>query len=1099
MASFQPDKSFQVHTPLGDQVLLVHSFRGREGISEPFEFNLGLAADPATTVDFARLVGQKFIFRAEFFAGKPRFFAGVVRRFASEGQDDSLAYYSADLVPQFWMLTHQVQCRIFQGQSVPDILRAVLVGLDLEFNLKAKYPKHNYCVQYRESDFAFASRLMEEEGIHYYFVHSSDGHKMVLADSSAQNPAIPQESFLNFDPSTGGLRDSTRIRTWRVEQEVAPAKHVLWDHNFQLTGQDLAAESPIQKSVEVGSVEHSLRLSSNSALVHFDYPGGYAQRFDGVGLNGQDQATQLDAVHQDNERTVKIRMGQQAAASLHVDGSSSCPFLTAGNTFRLQRHPNADGYYLVTHVTHRFSLPGYRGGITAEQPYDNAFRCLPTGLPFYPPSGTPAPEISGCQSATVVGPKGEEIHTDKYGRIQVQFNWHGTGSNSCWVRVAQPWAGQQWGGITIPRVGQEVLVAFLEGDPDAPVVIGCVYNSGQMPPFELPGNRTRAAFKTRSTPGGDSTGFSGLAFEDQKGSEHVQLHSEKDMTHQTENNHYINTGNSFYHRTQGVNLRHTGHIPGLTSGSGGGGSGGGGGNGEGGGGESGSGGSSGGESGGSEANYYHGPFDWKSGNVEAEISASLEMILGVEAESVTGFDLQANIGATIEIFVNPLNLLGEVPVIGSLLSNTFGATAAVLSSAYGEIMFGAASELVYGPKIDVHHGGHIDISGWNEETKTPTILAATVVAAAVAASIIEAGCLEGKPNTLASALTLTGMVGGMAAVCLANLEHSNVEATHAAAAAKEAELMTAVSDKADQVATTAITPLLAQATTAAQTATAAASRAASSALAAATSQTAAQREAANAATSAAVQNRVQLVSGNHMLACNGGDVILQSTMGVGPVINGGNIRIFAQGDNPQLMMGRVSIYGTNTMLLTGGAAAIGMNDELPGVGTVSISSGGIQPLSAITLKRGNTGRRITINAEGITVDGMAEEEPGLVVIKTAEGAVNITLNPEEETIALTAPKISLTAETMITLTAPTVEVSAETAFNVTSPAVSVTAEGSIALTSDETVLNLSPAGLSCEGLTMEAEFETSAEASVLALELTVEGEGTITVTIQMTE
>ncbi|MFO0947235.1 MAG: type VI secretion system tip protein TssI/VgrG [Planctomycetota bacterium] len=782
-------------------------------------------------------------------------------------------------------------------------------------------------------------------------------------------------------------------------------------------------------------------------------------------------------VFEDNKRTVKIRMEQAAAASVRIDAGGNCPFLNPGLSFKLERHYIGNGSYVVTGVQHSMSVPGFRGGISEDKPYENSFTCLPIALPYRHPSETPIPTIVGTQTATVVGPKGEEINTDKHGRVQVQFNWHGSESSSCWVRVGQQWAGQGWGAINIPRVGQEVIVTFLEGDPDAPIVVGSVYNSQQTSPFNLPAEKTRMALKSRSTPGGDSTTFSGLAIEDQIGSEHVQLHSEKDMTHQTENNHFVNTGNSFYHRTLNKSLKHTGSMRGFIPG----------------------GGSGGGGDESSSDDYYNGPFNWKNGDASASIGAELEMILGVSAESVTGAEIQANIGATLEVFVNPFSFLGDIPGVGSLLQNAFGATAGILTGAYTEIMFGLAAELVYGPKVDIHHGGHIDISGWNEETMVPTKVAAALVGAAVAASVVEAGTLEDHPEALTDALIATDLVGFIAGIVLVMVENTNVQVTHTQAAAKQADLLLQATNQAAQISRTTAQGIARQAAASATQAAASAQQAAQSALTAATGGSTATAQANRARAAAAVQNRVRLVNGNYVIACTTGSVLISSQISGAEEPVGGDIIMNAVGNAEEMEGGQFAVTATNSAAINAGTAFLDLSNIIPSAGTATISTGSIEPASFITLERGPEGRKITIDGVGITIDGEAEEEPGIVTIKTAEGAISISLNPTDEMVTITAPNIKLTAEETLSMTSPSITITAAETLNMTGATISMESETSTTLICDDTELGLTPAGITADAVTFEGELEASAEISSLTLEMTIEGEGTITVTIQMTE
>ncbi|MEX2118232.1 MAG: type VI secretion system tip protein TssI/VgrG, partial [Pirellulales bacterium] len=338
-----------------------------------------------------------------------------------------------------------------------------------------------------------------------------------------------------------------RVFHWEKVQELRSGKYTLWDHSFELPDQHLEAENTIQDSVSVGQVSHKLKVGGNDQLEIYDYPGEYAQRFDGVDRGGGEQPSEVEKIFEDNARTVGIRMQQEAVPSLVVRGSGACPQFVSGHKFTLERHFNADGEYVLTGVEHSANLSGdYRSGESGTCQYMNSFVCIPAGIPYRPLITTPKPTIHGTQTAVVVGPSGEEIFTDKYGRVKVQFRWDRQGTNdgnsSCWVRVATPWAGKQWGAIHIPRIGQEVVVAFEEGDPDQPIIVGSVYNAEQMPPYSLPDNKTQSGMKSRSSLEGGPDDFNELRFEDKKGSEDIYFHAQKDFHRVVENDDDLKVG-----------------------------------------------------------------------------------------------------------------------------------------------------------------------------------------------------------------------------------------------------------------------------------------------------------------------------------------------------------------------------------------------------------------------------------------------------------------------------------------------------------------------------------------------------------------------------
>ncbi|HEU4389591.1 MAG TPA: type VI secretion system tip protein TssI/VgrG, partial [Blastocatellia bacterium] len=309
---------------------------------------------------------------------------------------------------------------------------------------------------------------------------------------------------------------------------------------FELPHKHLEAQKAILETVQAGTVTHKLKISPNEKLELYDFPGEYAQRFDGVDKGGGDQPAELRKIFEDNERTVGIRIQQEALPSLLIQGASDCRNFVSGHKFTLDRHFNANGPYVLTSVKHSANLAGeYRAGEWDQMTYENSFTCIPAALPFRPQRRTPRPFVQGSQTAVVVGPPGEEIFTDKYGRVKVQFHWDREGKNdadsSCWVRVGTLWAGKQWGVIHIPRIGQEVIVDFLEGDPDQPIIVGSVYNAEMMPPYTLPENKTQSGVKSRSSLSGSPSNFNEFRFEDKKGNEEVYLHAEKNWTIMVEN------------------------------------------------------------------------------------------------------------------------------------------------------------------------------------------------------------------------------------------------------------------------------------------------------------------------------------------------------------------------------------------------------------------------------------------------------------------------------------------------------------------------------------------------------------------------------------
>jgi len=365
---------------------------------------------------------------------------------------------------------------------------------------------------------------MEEEGIYYFFNHADGSHKMVVADTPMSHPDVPGATTAIYEVIEGGLRKEDRVHSWEKRQEIRSGKYTLWDQCFELPGQNLEAVKPVLASVQVGTVSHTLKVAGNDKLELYDFPGGYAQRFDGITPGGGDRASDIQNIFQDNARTTAIRMQQETTPALSIAGQSTCRQFTAGHKFTLDRHFNANGVYVLTHVGHSATMGDtYTTGSDTSPIYENSFECIPTTLPFKPAQTTSRPTVEGTQTAVVVGNPGDEIFTDKYSRVKVQLPWDRQGqhdaNSSCWARVGTLWAGKQWGMIHIPRVGQEVIVAFEEGDPDRPIIVGSVYNAEQMPPYELPANMTQCGIKSRSSKGGTPANFNEIRLEDKKGSE----------------------------------------------------------------------------------------------------------------------------------------------------------------------------------------------------------------------------------------------------------------------------------------------------------------------------------------------------------------------------------------------------------------------------------------------------------------------------------------------------------------------------------------------------------------------------------------------------
>ncbi|SIS48518.1 type VI secretion system Vgr family protein [Insolitispirillum peregrinum] len=492
MTATQDNLTFSVSTPLGKDALILRSLSGHEEMFGLYSFHLEMEAS-SSSLDASSVIGKAAGVTLQTPSGTSRYFHGRVARFIQGPTDGRVTLYWAELVPWTWMLTLSSDCRIFQNKSVPDIISAVCSDLgftDLKKSLKKSYTPREYCVQYRETAYDFICRLMAEEGIFFFFEHESSKHTMVLADdASAHSAAAGLDSALYQTPFLGQTRQrGDVISSLQVEHAVTTGKVAYDDYNFETPSTQLFAKVD----------------GSGSTMRRYDYPGLYAKKTDG-------------------ESYAALRMEAYELPALRITGESTIPALVPGATMTVSGHPRDDvnAEWVLLSVRHQISQRGC----------ENSFQAFPKDTPFRPWPHVPRPLIAGTQTATVVGKSGEEIWTDSYGRIKVQFHWDQEGTSdensSCWVRVAQGWAGKSWGAWFLPRIGQEVVVSFLEGNPDRPLVTGSVYNAEQTVPYTLPGEQTKSTIKSDSSKG--SAGYNELRFEDKKDSEEVYLQAQKDM------------------------------------------------------------------------------------------------------------------------------------------------------------------------------------------------------------------------------------------------------------------------------------------------------------------------------------------------------------------------------------------------------------------------------------------------------------------------------------------------------------------------------------------------------------------------------------------
>lgn len=536
-------RPLHIETPLGIDVLALIGLEGREAVSELFSFELRLVADRYTDFAFEKLLGQNATVRINSTELGSRTIHGVVTRLERQQDDDNLSYYAAILEPQLKLWTLRTQCRTFQQQSTPDILKVVLDGIDFKLQLSGSYLSRDYTTQYNESDFAFASRLMEEEGLFYFFEHQDDAHTLVICDDVANLPAPGLSETLLFEADSGGLRSMPRVWRWSKRQQLVTTRFATRDQCFELPQQRFDAETAVTDELKIGANMHKLHCREDDQE-SYTYPGEVARRFDGLTPSGGDRAGDLQNIFSEKDRAVRLQAERAAVEALQSSGTSTSLVLLPGHKFALAGHGWGDGKYFALEVTHKAEMR--MPALSSDEPiaftYENAFSALADGQAFRAPRKTPRPRIWGPQTAIVTGPAGQEVFCDKYGRVKVQFAWDrnhaADADSSCWVRVAQFWAGKRYGAFFWPRIGHEVVVAFEDGDPDRPLIVGSVYNAANMPPLEMPSEVERTGIKSCIYGGDPMLQFNAVIFHDSPGQEYIQMHSETHAMQNSESDHY---------------------------------------------------------------------------------------------------------------------------------------------------------------------------------------------------------------------------------------------------------------------------------------------------------------------------------------------------------------------------------------------------------------------------------------------------------------------------------------------------------------------------------------------------------------------------------
>ena len=514
----QDGRTISVHTPLGKDKLILLALSGKEFISDIFSFKLTMISEDHQ-IGFNDIIGKNVTISIKLLNNQWRYINGIVSRFSQGGELKSetsgkplYTCYYATIVPQLWLLKKSVNSKIFQDKTVDEIIVEVLEQKvdQIETHL-ISYPVKNYCVQYQETDFNFVSRLMEEYGIYYYFKHEKNQHIMILSDGNKTHSKCPGQAKVRYEISHKGTRTSHFITQFEKTQEIQPSNYTFKDYNFEKPSSDLTVKSISEGVLGEGNIEV------------YRYPGRYTDTENG-------------------EQLINICMEVYDSEITTITGESQCKAFCAGFMFELQDHYRNDMNveYLLVDIEHHPYVEYYEGikfDSSACKEYKNTFVCIPSDVNFRPNQKTPRPVMKGCQTAIVVGQENEEIETDEHGRIHVQFHWDREGEfnekSSCWIRVSQSTAGASWGAIVIPRIGQEVIVDFLEGNPDKPIVTGCVYHGENRPPYKLSDEKTKSTFKSDSYKG--DGGFNEIRFEDLKDNEEIFIHAEKDMLTIVEN------------------------------------------------------------------------------------------------------------------------------------------------------------------------------------------------------------------------------------------------------------------------------------------------------------------------------------------------------------------------------------------------------------------------------------------------------------------------------------------------------------------------------------------------------------------------------------
>ncbi|WP_263379320.1 type VI secretion system Vgr family protein [Granulicella paludicola] len=533
----QADRLMQITTVLEKDLLLIQSLEGVEGLSRLFDFQVELLAEIGTDIDPSTLIATKATVAIALLSSQgSRYVHGVIAALEQTSGDDNFDVYRAHIVPSLWQLTLSVNCRVFQDKTPMDIIKDVIAPYALTVSDKTESTGQtlDYCTQYNETDFNFISRVAEQYGIFYWFEHK-DGDNVVVFGNSREGYDSNSQT-LNYAPQADGNQDLYQpvINDIRATAAMVTGRHSYRDYD------------PHGRVAIVGDPVESAQPAGKNALERYEFPSPGTSA---VKKLSKDGSRKSDAY---SDPILKYQLDASDVNYNTFHGVSTARTMFPGGVFEMAMHPRDawNSSYLLTEVAHyAVQVPSYLGSEDAAlAPYSARFAAIESERLFRPAARTPKPRVAGPQSGIVVTPSGEDLYVDEQGRVCVQFFWdrerQADTIDNTWVRVAQPWAGSGWGTYFWPRKNDEVLIQFLNGDPDAPVVIGSVYNAVNMPKYKLPDMSTMTGVLTRSSKGGGASNANELRFEDKKGSEEIYINAEKDMNVNVENDNYRNVGNN---------------------------------------------------------------------------------------------------------------------------------------------------------------------------------------------------------------------------------------------------------------------------------------------------------------------------------------------------------------------------------------------------------------------------------------------------------------------------------------------------------------------------------------------------------------------------